>query len=234
MDRAQGGCSRGFHRRIGGLLGERVDEALRVLVPSRFQRRDGRETVLRRSVFAGGEDRSLGEFQSRDDARVAFLGELGLERRQRLFVVGREHVPGRLEALLGIGARQGERAHCALDGASKRVVDSHLLEGGGVRIGNGFASLGVDERACGSLVGDDVIGGINEQAVVAERVQNGRGLRRRLGGQLDDRGRGLGELVGEELRQRVVDGVGAGGARRHQRHGKTKRAESASCVPKGA
>ena len=54
------------------------------------------------------------------------------------------------------------------------------------------------------------------QAIVAERFQNGGGLRRRLGGQFADRGCGLGKLVVEELRQRVVDGVGAGG--RCERH----------------
>ena len=59
-----------------------------------------------------------------------------------------------------------------------------------------------------------MIGGIDHEAIVAERLQNGCGLRRRLGGQFADRGGGLRKLVVEELRQRVVDGVGAGGGRR--------------------
>ena len=83
-----------------------------------------------------------------------------------------------------------------------------------LELGMGLACLGVEQRASGSLVGDDVIGGIDEQPIVAERLQNGCGLRRRLGGQFADRGCGLRKLVVEELRQRVVDGVGAGGAGR--------------------
>ena len=58
-----------------------------------------------------------------------------------------------------------------------------------------------------------MIGGIDHEAIVAERVQNGGRLRRRLGGQFADRGCGLGKLVVEEPRQRVVDRVGARGAR---------------------
>ena len=100
-------CSGALHRRIGGLLRDPVDEALRVLVAALLQRCNRRETVLRRGAVAGGEDRGLCELQSRGDARVAFLGELGLKRRQRLGVVGREYVFGRLEALLGIGSWRG-------------------------------------------------------------------------------------------------------------------------------
>ena len=91
--------------------------------------------------------------------------------------------------------------------------------------GIGFAGLGVEQRARGSLVGHDMIGGIDHEAIVAERLQNGRGLRRRLGRQFADRGRGLGKLVVEELRQRVVDGVGAGGGRERHEGEDTDRAQ---------
>ena len=71
-----------------------------------------------------------------------------------------------------------------------------------------------------------MIGGIDQQAIVAERLQNGRGLRRRLGRQLADRSLGLREFVVEKLRQRVVDRVGAGGGReREQRAGRRAREE---------
>ncbi len=155
------------------------------------------------------------KLQSRGDARVAFLAELGLKRRQRLIVVCSEYVLGCGEALFGIGIGEGQRSHRALNGASKRIVDADLLEGGGLGIGNGFACFGVEQRARGSLVGDDVIGGIDHEAIVAKRLQDGGGLRRRLGGQFADRGGGLGKLVVEELRQRVVDGVGADRRREH-------------------
>ena len=175
-------CSRALHRRIGGLLRDPVDEALRVLVAALLQRRDRRETVLGRRGVAGGEDRGLGELQGRGDARVAFLGELRLKRRQRLGVVRPEYVLGRGEALFGVGIGEGQRSHRALDGAAKRVVDADLLEGGGAGIGNRLAGLGVEHRAGGGLVGDDFIGLIDHEAVVGQRFENGGGLRRRLGG----------------------------------------------------
>ena len=197
-------------RRIGGLLRDPVDKALRVLIATLFQGCDRRKTVLGCRGVAGGEDRGLRELQGRGDARVAFFAELRLKRRQRLGVVRPEYVFGRGETLFRIGIGEGQRSHRALDGASKRVVDADLLEGGDAGIGNGFAGLGVEHRAGGGLVGDDFIGWINEKAIVGQRFENGRGLRRRLGGQLSDRGCGLGKLVVEEFRQRVVDGVGAG------------------------
>ena len=62
----------------------------------------------------------------------------------------------------------------------------------------------------GGLVGDDVIGGVDQQPIVAERIQDRRGLRWGLGGELADRLLALGKLVVEKLRQRVVERVGAG------------------------
>ena len=61
-----------------------------------------------------------------------------------------------------------------------------------------------------------MIGGIDQQAIVAERLQNGCGLRRRLGRQLADRGLRLRKFVVEKLRQRVVDGVGASSGCDHE------------------
>ena len=142
--------------------------------PRSFRRRDRRQPVLRRSGVAGGEDRRLGKPQRRCDARIAFLGELRLQRRQRLCVMGLEHVRGRGKPLLGIGIGEGQRSHRALDRASKRVVDAHLLEGRGVDAFNRRASLGVEDRAGGGLIGDEAIAGIDQQAIVAERLQNGR------------------------------------------------------------
>ncbi len=109
-----------------------------------------------------------------------------------------------------------------------------FLKADGLGAGNGRACLGVDERAVGGLVGDDMIGGIDHEAIVAERVQNGRGLRRRLGGEFADRLLALRELVVEELGQRVVDSVGPGRDRREQRDGHSERAENGTCVAKDA
>ena len=102
-----------------------------------------------------------------------------------------------------------------------------FLKAAALEFGNGFAGLGVEQCARGSLVSHDMIGGIDHEAIVAERLQNGGGLRRRLGRQLSDRGCGLGKLVVEELRERVVDGVGASGGReRHESQDTDQRAES--------
>ena len=72
-----------------------------------------------------------------------------------------------------------------------------------------------------------MIGGIDQQAIVAERLENGRGLRRRLGRQLADRRRGLRKFVVEKLGQRVVDGVGAGRGREHEQRENPERANRA-------
>ncbi len=53
-----------------------------------------------------------------------------------------------------------------------------------------------------------MIGRIDQQAVVAERVENRRSLRRRGGGQLIDRLQSIGKLVGEKQRQRIVEAIG--------------------------
>ena len=148
---------------------------------------------------------------------IAFFCELRLKRRQRLRVAGREHVLRRLKPLLGIGIGERERSHRALNGISERIVDADLLEGGGVDAFNRRAGLGVEDCARGGLIGDEMVGGIDQQAVVAERIQNRRRLRGRFGRQFADCGLSLRELVGEELGQRVVERIGASRGRRQQR-----------------
>ena len=53
-----------------------------------------------------------------------------------------------------------------------------------------------------------MIGRVDQQAVVAESLEDRRGLGRRGGGELTDRLLGIGKLVGEEQRQRIVEAVG--------------------------
>ncbi len=69
-----------------------------------------------------------------------------------------------------------------------------------------------------------MVGGIDQEPIVAERVQNSRSLWRGLSGQLGDRRCGLGKLVVQKLGQRVVDGVGAGGGCEHKQRDDAKRA----------
>ncbi len=76
----------------------------------------------------------------------------------------------------------------------------------------GCAGPGVEDRAGRRLVGDDVIGRVEQETIVAERVQDRGGLRRRFGREFADRLLGLGKLVVEKFRQRVVERVGARGA----------------------
>ena len=61
-----------------------------------------------------------------------------------------------------------------------------------------------------------MVGRVEQQPIVAERVENRCGLRGRLGRELADRLLRLGKLVGEEFRQRVVERVGARGRREQQ------------------
>ena len=121
-----------------------------------------------------------------------------------------EYVLGACQALLGIRIGKAQRSHRALDGAAERVVDANLLESRSAGIGNGLAGLRVEQSPRGGLVSDDMIGGIDHQAIVGERFQNCGGLRRRLGGQFADCGGCLRKLVVEKFRERVVDRVSAG------------------------
>ena len=136
MDRGEGRFGGALDRGIRRFLRDPINEALRVLIAAFLQRRDRGETVLLRGAVARRHDRGLGELECGGDARVAFLRELRLKRRQRLGVVGPEHVFGRRDPLLRIGIGEGQRTHRAFDGASQRVVDAHFLEGGGVDAGN--------------------------------------------------------------------------------------------------
>ena len=208
---------------------------LRVLIAARLKRRDRRQTVGDGGAVASGEDRRLGELESGGDARIVFLRELGLKGGQRLGVAGREHVLRRLEALLGIGTGEGERSHRALNGVSERVVDADLLERFRLDAFDRRAGLGVEDGAGDRLVGDEMIGGIDEEAIVAERVQNRGRLRRRLGSQFADRLLALGKLVSEESSQGVVERIGASRRGRGQQHaGDAKRAENARGVTQDA
>ena len=56
-----------------------------------------------------------------------------------------------------------------------------------------------------------MIGGIDHETIVAERVQDRGGLRRRFGRQFADRLLALGKLVVEKFGQRVVERVSARG-----------------------
>ena len=91
-----------------------------------------------------------------------------------------------------------------------------FLKAAGVDAFDRRAGLGVEDGAGGRLVGDEMIGGIDQQPVVAERVQDRRRLRRRLGGQFADRLLALRKLVVEESGQRVVERVGASRALRRR------------------
>ncbi len=207
VDRGQRGFGGALDRRVGRLLHELVDQALCVFVATFLQRCDRREAVLRRRAFAGREDRRAGEFQRIGDARVGFLLELRLERRQRLDVASLEHVAGRRHPLLRIRVGQGQRPDRALNGLAQRVVDPHFLESGDVGLRDRLARLGVEHRSRRRPVGDEMIGGVEQQAIIAERIQYRGGLRRRLGGQFTDRFLALRKLVGEKAGQGVIERV---------------------------
>ena len=101
-----------------------------VLVAACLERLDRCEPVGGGRLIAVHDDSGDGELQRLGDARIAFLGELRLERGERLRVAGSEHVSGCGETLLGVGVCEGQRAHRAFDGAAQRVVDAHFLERG--------------------------------------------------------------------------------------------------------
>jgi hypothetical protein len=216
VNRGESRFGGGLDCRIGRNLRERLDEALRVLIAAFLQCRDRRETVLRRRPVARCQDRGPSQPQGRHDPGVTLLRELRLERRQRLGVTGFEHVLRRREPLLRISAGERQRSDRPLDGLPQRVVDAYLLEGGCFRGRNRLSGFCVKERSCRSLICHDVIGRIDQQPIVSERVEDCGPLRRRLGREFADRLLGLGKLVVEKPRQGVVERVSARGAGKSQ------------------
>ena len=123
----------GLDLRIGRLLVELVDQALRVLVAAGLQRLDRRKPIRRRSPGRSSPTiAATASFSASATRGSLSLASCALQRRQRLGVARPEHVSGRGEPLLRIGIGERQRAHRALDGDAQRVVDPHLLEGGGV------------------------------------------------------------------------------------------------------
>ncbi len=220
---------RALERGIVGLGRDFVDQALRVLIAALLERRDRREAIGRGGARIEREDRRARLAQRRGGARIALLGELRLERRQRLGVARFEHRFGRRDALLRVGIGEGQRAERRLDRAAQRVVDANLLEGIDVDARQLLAGLGVDHVAGLGAIDQDMRDRIDQQAIVAERLEDRRRIRRPARREFADRLFGARELVVEELRQRVVERVGArearaaeedeGGEQARDRHG---------------
>ncbi len=228
VNRGESGIGRALDGRVARLLRDLVNQALRVLVAALFQRGDRRQAILRRRAVAGRDDRRAGELECAGDARIAFLGELRLEGGRRLGVTRPEHVLSRREALLRIRVGERHRTDRAFDRPAQRVVEANLLEGGSAGVRNRFARPGVDERASRRLVGDEMIGGVEQKTIVAEGVQYRGGLRWRLRRQLADRLLGLRKFVVEKSRQGVVERVRLHRSGEHQQCDEQEQGESVS------
>jgi hypothetical protein len=141
---------------------------------------------------------------------------LRLERRKRLGVARFEHRLGRRDPLLRVWIGEGQRAERRLDRAPERVVDANLLEGIDVDARQLLAGLGVDHVAGLGAIDQDMRDRIDQQAIVAERLEDRRRIRGPARREFADRLFGARELVVEELRQGVVERVGAREARAAQ------------------
>ncbi len=81
LDRRLRGERGGLDRGIVGLGGDFVDQALRVLVAARLQRRDGGDAIGARRLRIENDDRRARLTQGLGDLGVAFARKLRVERR---------------------------------------------------------------------------------------------------------------------------------------------------------
>ena len=99
-------------------------------------------------VVAGQNDRGARLHQRALDPRILFLGDGGLERRQRACLARLEHRLRGVVALGRVGRQQRERAERRIDGAAQPVVDAHRVD-----IGRRIAGDRLPGRGVGQLVG---------------------------------------------------------------------------------
>ncbi len=134
-------------------------------------------------------------------------------------------------ALLRIGGADAERADGGFERAPHAIVDAHLLEP--LDAFDLRAAPGVEGLAGGRLVDHALVGRIDIEAPVAERVEDFGAMRRRGGGDAGDRLFGLREFVGEKLGEGVVQGVGEGDAGQAREQSGDKQARQRPTRPAG-
>ena len=128
------------------------EQPARILIGAVPDHRDGRELVVLGCVGLEQDDRGARLVERPLDARVGFLGERRIERRQRVRVARLEHRLRGLVALGRIGGEQGQATERRLDRAAQPIVEPHRAEIGG-RSRRGLAGRGIEDRA--GLVADE-------------------------------------------------------------------------------
>ena len=204
LDRGDRARSRlGYGRR--GTDGQAREQAERVLIAALADDVDGGEPVLFLGVVAEQLDRGAGLEHGALDARVLFLGEGGLERRQRGVVARLENGLRRLVAGLGIVRQQRERADRRVERAAQPVVDAHRFEIGRRGTGNRSAGGGIGQLAGLVLDVNRLAFGREHQLAVLQGANDGFGTRTTARGHRTDAIRGFAEIVGSEMRQRFLE-----------------------------
>ena len=94
--------------------------------------------------------------------------------------------------------------------ARSPLLTRTFLKARGVDAGELLVGARVDDVAARRLIEQQMIGGVDQQAAVAERVEDRRGVGGAAHGEFADRLGGLRKLVLLEPRQRVVERVRAG------------------------
>ena len=115
FDRSLGAERGGLDRRIVSLRANLIDEALRVLIAARLQRGDRFNPVGARRLRVENDDRRLGLLQRLGGGGIGLARQLRLEDRQRVCVMGLEHLLGGGGAFGGIGTGERQRAHRRFD-----------------------------------------------------------------------------------------------------------------------
>ena len=208
-----GGAAHGLGRRGR----QRGQNAKRFLVAALAEHGHGIQLIGLRGIGLAQHDGGPGLRQGQLQPRV-------LLPRQRLLEHGEDAGFARMEDRLGrflpldrVRAQQGEPAHGRLDGTPDAVVDPHGLQAGGrdIRRSHG-AGRSLDQAA---IVGLDVgllLGRLDQQPAVGERLQDRQRPRAAAGGEPADAGLDILELGRRDFRQHVVDRLGSSAGHRSQ------------------
>ena len=224
-----GGAGGGFHDRRRGAGGKTLQKPERVLIAALLDHRDGGELVLVLGVVAGEQDRGARLHQHPLDARVLFLLDGALERRQRALVARFEHRLRRVQPLGRVGRHQRQRAERGVDAAAQPVVDADSVEIGRRIAGDRLSGRGVGQLAVVVLDVDRLALGAEHEMAVLQGADDGFRPRAAARGDGADAVIGVVEIVGGEFRQRVVEARGVRArAGQNEAEGQQQRGETSS------
>ena len=204
LDGADRGCSACRDRR-GNVGRQAGQEPKGLLVTALADHVDGRELVFF-AAFVAREDDSSARFDQRAlHACIMLLRQRRFDGRQRIGLPRFEYGLRGLKAYARIAGKERQPAERGFDRAAQPVVDAHIVD-----IGGGIAADRLSARRVEKLAGTvfDVhhlgLAAVHQLAVL-QGAQDRFGARTAAGSHVFDAGCRFAEVIGAEMRQRLVE-----------------------------